>query len=353
MLETRPGPWVEPASLIMSSLLVGTDCSGVGLPVLALRGLGVSVRHVFASEICPLTRRTLEANAPAEIMYADLRDRINLVACSVDLYVAGFPCQPFSQAGTRVGFEAAAGNGHLFFHVADYIRTKRPKAFILENVLGLFSVQQGDCFTEIWQTLCRMVDYNVHFQPLNTKDHGVPQNRPRIYFVGIRRDIDQGSFQFPSPLSASPCIEEFLDARPGRPSFLNLPAETASTARQNVFQLLHAIIDQGNDPFFEPWVLDCDSSIGRARAWPGVSPCLTRSRGQGHWISNRGRRMNCREMLRLQGWNDVFYQTSSDLQLGQMLGNSMSINVLQRLYCTLLPAAGLVSPGVLQDPWSG
>ena len=233
-----------------------------------------------------------------------------------------------------------------------YIRDFLPKAFLLENVEGLLTLAGGEWFRVVWTALTDLGYYNVHFHLLNTRDHGIPQNRPRIFFVGLRKDVDQGSFYFPEPLMTTPSVEEFLDPRTSRPSFLDLPCHSATVARFNVVDLLQKIGDRGHDPFFEPWILDCDSSIGRAKYMYDMCPCLTRSRGKGYWLSNRGRRMNTSEMLRLQGLQGSWTMTSSPLQLGQMIGNAMSINVLQRLFCRIFPSIGLGNPSDFPDPWA-
>lgn len=98
------------------------------------------------------------------------------------------------------------------------------------------------------------------------------------------------------------------------------------------------------------FILDCDSSPGRSKAIKGYSPCITRSRGSGHWITSRGRRMTREEMMRLQGMNPISFNLVVSLsQLGQQIGNSMSLNVLERLFVRLLPAADLSEK--LVDRW--
>ena len=176
---------------------------------------------------------------------------------------------------------------------------------------------------------------------LSFKDHGVPQNRPRVYFVGILRIFDQGTFQFPAAIPL-PGIARFLDKRLRRPSYVELPPESQAVARANVSRWLQEIEEGGSDPFFDPWIIDCDGSASYSRASYGVSPCLTRSRCcYGHWVSNLGRRLNTGEILRLQGFDVTLPTAVPDRQLRMLLGNSMSLNVICRIFCYLLPAAGL------------
>lgn len=146
----------------------------------AARMLGLQVRCVGYSEI--------EKNAIAT--YEDHFDHTNFGdATLIDadalpdfgLYAGGFPCQPFSNAGERRGFEDTRGT--LFFDVARILQAKRPRHFILENVKGLLSHDGGNTFRTIIEALADL-GYCVEWQLLNSKDFGVPQNRERIYIVG-------------------------------------------------------------------------------------------------------------------------------------------------------------------------
>jgi len=98
--------------------------------------------------------------------------------------------------------------------------------------------------------------------------------------------------------------------------------------------------------------VDCDSSPNCTKWTQNVAPCITSSRGSGHWVTNRGRRLRKQEMMRLQGMNPTTFKVAiSETQLGKQLGNTMSVNVLERLFVRLLPAAGLAR-GELKDRWA-
>ena len=152
--------------------------SGIGGFELALNELGMEC--VFASEIDSYARKMYTNHFNHEphgditkISSADIPDH--------DLLVAGFPCQSFSIAGKRGGFEDT--RGALFFEIARILKDKKPKYFILENVKGLLSADKG----EIWKTICqtlRELGYEIDYKVLNSKDFGLPQNRERIFIVG-------------------------------------------------------------------------------------------------------------------------------------------------------------------------
>ena len=184
-----------------SKLRVGTDCSGIEAPIQALRQLKIPFQHVFSSEIDKYCIQSIKANYHPEILFGDpdgpypngnitQRD-INTVP-DIDLYVCGFQCQPFSQAGKRKGFEDKRGN--VFWSCLEVIKKKQPKYFILENVKGLLSHDRpkdskrgeyGKTWKTIWKEIKKMenYDYKIQWKVLNTKDYGIPQNRERIFIV--------------------------------------------------------------------------------------------------------------------------------------------------------------------------
>jgi len=322
---------------------------------MALTNLGVNMRHAFSCDVCPHVKTTIEANFPPNVFYDDLTKRDNSTAPKADIYIAGFPCQSFSSAGKQQGFEDTLGRGQIFWYVRDYLQQQSPRVFVLENVKGLASTKGGGCLHAILDSLEGLGCYNIYHQLLNTKEHGIPQSRARMYFVGIKKSHDDKTFAFPAALPADkrPSIEAFLDPRLGRPSRQDLPPKSSSTARKNVIQVLKDIErTKDSDPLKEPWIIDIDSSPHWANKSLGLMPCMTRSRGAGHWVTNRGRRVNKHEMMRLQGINpNTFKVAVSNTQLGRQIGNSMSVNILERLFCRILPAAQLVPHGSLFDRW--
>jgi len=320
---------------------------------MALQNLGVEVNHVFSCDVNKHAKATIMANYPPKTFFDDLTKRDNAKAPKADLYVAGFPCQPFSTAGLQQGFGDARGRGEIFWHVRDYLEQQRPRVFVLENVSGLVKIKGGEYYRAILEALGALKTYNVYSKIMDTKEHGIPQSRRRIYFVGISKRHDDGTFSFPDPVTR-PSIELFLDPPESRKVVQgSLPPTHQTTAHTNVRRALKELSASGCDPLKVSYLVDCDSSGYRMKWLKEVSPCITCSRGAGHWVTSRGRRLTKAEMMRLQGMKpDKFKVAVSQCQLGKQIGNAMSANVLERLFVQALPAAGLVARNTLIDRWA-
>lgn len=178
--------------------------AGIGGFHIALHSLGG--RCVFASEWNAAARKTYEENfkhMSPELFAQDLfRGDITLeknqaaVPFDADILCAGFPCQPFSQAGVQKGFNEARGT--LFFEIANIIKEKKPKALFLENVRNLLKHDGGKTFHVIRSVLERELGYTIYYKIIKASDYGLPTHRPRLYIVGFRDDVvGKETFTFP------------------------------------------------------------------------------------------------------------------------------------------------------------
>ena len=202
---------------------VGTDFSGIGSPEQALIKLGIKHQSIFACDYDKYAKQSYLANYNPETFYDDITKRDHTKTPYVDLYVAGFPCQAFSMAGKRSGFNDTRGT--LFFDLLQYLKAKRPKYFILENVKGLMSHDKGKTFITILDALSKTINsqyyispyedslgYYVYYKVLNTKDYGIPQNRERIFIVGFRDE--KHSFKFPKKTPLELKLKDILQDNP-------------------------------------------------------------------------------------------------------------------------------------------
>ena len=120
-----------------------------------------------------------------------------------DVFCGGFPCQPFSQAGFKRGFEETKEDrGNMFFQICRILQAKRPKAFFLENVRHLFRHDNGKTFDVIRTALTERLGYALHYKIVKASDHGLPQHRPRLFMVGFDPEYfgeSANHFEFPAP----------------------------------------------------------------------------------------------------------------------------------------------------------
>ena len=187
---------------------VGSDFSGVGAFNQALIKLGKPYKEVFACDMDKYARQTfIENYGEPEYFPTNVYNR-EIPIESLDIYMTSPPCQAFSLAGKRLGKEDK--RGILFFNSHEFIQVNKPRFFIFENVKGLLSDNGGKTFSE-WVAILGgksvngnailfpyedSVPYHLYWQVLNAKEHGVPQNRERVFLIGVRDDQDN-KFQFP------------------------------------------------------------------------------------------------------------------------------------------------------------
>ena len=190
--------------------------AGIGGFHIAFHQLGVEC--VYASEWDENARKTYEYNFKKNspnIFQNDLfRGDITLeenqksIPEDVDILCAGFPCQPFSQAGFKKGFSEIRGT--LFFEIAKIIREKQPKTIFLENVRHLLNHDNGKTFEVIRNILENELHYSIFYKIMKASDYGLPTHRPRIYIIGFRKDLNINSFEFPAPIPLKITMKEIF-----------------------------------------------------------------------------------------------------------------------------------------------
>ena len=268
---------------------------------------------VFSSEWDKYAQITYEANfnhKPAgDIMQIDEKDIPNF-----DILLAGFTCQPFSNAGLKKGFEDTRGT--LFFHIARIIDYHKPKIVFLENVKGLKTHDKGQTYKVVENTLNEL-GYNVHTKILNAKDYGVPQNRERIYIVGFRENID---FSFPKPLNIKPKVGNILENDVLEKYTISDKLWAGHLRRKEEHK------QKGNGFGYSSFNANSSyTSTISARYYKDGSEILIEQEGK------NPRKLTPREASRLQGFPDDFIIPVSDNQAYKQFGNSVSVPVIKAI----------------------
>lgn len=278
------------------------------------RAFGDNIDFIFASEIDKYARETYYANFGEE-PFGDITQIDEKNIPTFDILLAGFPCQAFSVAGHRKGFEDTRGT--LFFDVMRIAAYHKPKVIFLENVKGLVGHDKGNTFKIILQTL-RELGYSVNYQVLNAKDFGVPQNRERIYIVCFLDIID--GFTFPSEIVGKQKVFDILDETVDEKYTISDKLWAGHQKRK----LAHK--EKGNG--FGYSLFDEKSeytSTISARYYKDGSEILIKQ-------SNKNpRKLTPREAARLQGFGDKYTIKVSDAQAYKQFGNSVAVPVIEQL----------------------
>lgn len=305
--------------------------AGIGGFRLAMQSLGG--KCVFTSEWDKQAQKTYAANF-GKIPFGDItkEETKSFIPDGFDVLCAGFPCQAFSIAGKRGGFEDTRGT--LFFDVAEIIRRKKPKAILLENVKGLINHNGGKTLATILNVLREDLGYDVpEPRVLNAKEFGVPQNRERIFIVGFRKDLKINAFQYPKPSGISVAFEDVKEKEPVSAKYY-LSTQYLKTLKEH--RARHA--QKGNGFGYE---IIPDDGISNAVVCGGMGrernlviderlidfTPVTKIKGM---VNREGiRKMTPREWARLQGFPDNYVIPVADASAYKQFGNSVAVPVIK------------------------
>lgn len=302
------------------------------------RAFGDEIETVFASEWDKYAQQTYMANfTTPEKIEGDITKIDEKDVPRFDICLAGFPCQAFSIAGRKMGFDddyKGMSRGTLFFDVVRICEEHNPKVIFCENVKGLKIHDKGNTFKVIINTLKKM-DYTPLYKILNSKDYGVPQNRERIYIVAFRNDIDSSAFQFPQPTNTKTCIDDIIEQEPVSVKYYlsDVYLETLRKHRARHEAAGHGFGFEIKDRKGVSSALVC-GGMGRERnlivddRLTDFTP-VTHIKGE---VNREGiRKMTPREWARLQGFPDDFDLPLSDTHLYKQLGNSVTVPVIEAI----------------------
>ncbi len=317
--------------------------AGIGGFRLAMQNLGG--KCVFTSEWDKEAQKTYRANF-GEVPFGDItKDQVkNYIPDGFDVLCAGFPCQAFSIAGKRGGFDDTRGT--LFFDVAEIIKRKKPKAIFLENVKGLRSHDKGKTLETILNVLRNDLGYFVpEPQIINAKEFGVPQNRERIYIVGFRKDLNITEFEYPKPVKKKVTFSNVKEKKVV-PTRYYLSIQYLQTLHNHKNR--HA--SKGNGFGFE---IIPDTGIANAVVCGGmgrernlviddrITDFTPETKIKGGVNREGVRKMTPREWARLQGFPDNYVIPVADASAYKQFGNSVAVPAIQATANKILETIGI------------
>ena len=356
---------------------VGSDFSGVGAFNQALIRLSIEYKEIFACDMDKYARQTFIHNYGEPEYYPTNVYEREIPKESLDIYMTSPPCQAFSLAGKRLGKDDK--RGILFFNSHEFIQLNKPKYFIFENVKGLLSDDGGRTFQE-WINMLGgksvngvpilfpyedSVPYHLYWKVLNAKEHGVPQNRERVFLIGIRDDKDN-NFRFPIEEHLTKRLKDVLENKVNEKYFItdkkieyllrtegttfdvnanilkqNLPDESRTIqsgywkcGRDTQFVKIKSATSKGYEEATEGDSINFsvpNSETRRGRVGKGVAQTLDTGCQQGILMEDRIRRLTPRECFRLMDFPDTFTWLVSDSQAYKQAGNSIVVNVLYKI----------------------
>lgn len=292
--------------------------AGIGGTRLGFQTTG-KVKSVFSSEWDKFSQKTYKANFN-ETPNGDITQIDASEIPDHDILVGGFPCQAFSQAGKKLGFDDTRGT--LFFEIARILKEKRPKAFLLENVKNLRSHDHGNTYKVIMATLHEL-GYETTTMLFKARDFGVPQNRERIYIVGFdpKQIKNYNEFNAPEPPKTKTRLGNILEEEVDEKYTISDRLWEGHQRRKK--------LNKKNGKGFGYSLFNKDSEYANtisARYYKDGSEILI---DQGN--NKNPRKLTPREAARLQGFPEDFIIPVSDTQAYKEFGNSVAVPVINAI----------------------
>lgn len=253
----------------------------------------------------------------------------------VDIFVGGSPCQSFSIAGARGGFEDARGT--LFYEYARLVREIQPKVFIYENVYGVLTHDKGNTWT-VMQNIFNQLGYYYKWQILDAKNYGIPQGRRRLFVVGFKNKKEYEKFNFPDPIKLNLTMQDLLldNAKEGNVQFKNGELKVISKKGQKINdklflsqKLIDYVLCPGTKNFYHD---NAEIDLPVARALLSTMGNTHRA-SVNNYVTTDGkiRALDPRETHRLMGFPDSYKIVVSKAQAYKQSGNSIVVSVLKHI----------------------
>ena len=288
-------------------------------------------KTIYANEFDSYPVQTFEKNVDLKVDCRSIRDVKVEEIPDFQVMLAGFPCQSFSVAGLRQGFDDQKGRGTLFFELIRIIKEKKPEIVFLENVKNLVGHDNGNTFKVIIEELEKAGYKNPKFKVLNAMEYGnIPQNRERIYIVAFKDPEKMKNFEFPYPIPLTKTVDDIID-------FKNKVDEkyyyTKGKYKGDLYeQLVEAMKDDHHDIY--QWRR---KYVRQNKS--GVVPTLTANQGEGgHNVcliktENGIRKMTPHECFNTQGFPETFKLpvNMAESRLYKQAGNSVCVSVIERI----------------------
>ncbi len=311
--------------------------AGVGGIDLGFEQAGFDV--VYANEFCEKASLTFKQNHDIPLDTRDIRDVQSDEIPDFEVMLAGFPCQAFSVAGYRQGFEDEKGRGNLYFELERIMKDKKPPIVFLENVKNLVGHDKGRTFSVISRSM-EELGYKLHPKVMNACEYGnIPQNRERIYIVGFLDDNMYDSFQFPDKIQLETTIGEIFDFGRrvddryyyGEDAYMYEDLKRDMTSSETVYQWRRKYVRENKNK---------------------LCPTLTANMGTGgHNVPliltpNGIRKLTPKECFMIQGFDKTFELPGNvaNSQLYKQAGNSVVVPVIRRIANSIKSAINLESP---------